>query len=288
VTGANKGIGFWIVKKLVEQSSSDETVILLGSRDLKRGQDALNKLGSPVNVYLLRLDTSSLESIVQAIDEIKQKHGGQLDVIINNAGISMKELSVDAVRQTFTTNYYGIKLLNEHLMPFLRENGRIINVSSQVGPMTLYGTSKDIQEKYTSPTLTSVELDGLVEDFITAIETNTLDARGYHIKSSSLIYGMSKAALNALTQVEMRQWSSLKNFLIVSVTPGFCATDINNNASDARSAELGANSILHAVNSDRSQLQNGAFYRDGKQLPFISEPIPRNQWKNSYEKLNDK
>ncbi|CAF1293161.1 unnamed protein product [Adineta steineri] len=289
VTGANKGVGFWIVKKLVEEKSShEETVVLLGSRDVKRGQDALIKLGSPSNVFLLQLDTSSLESIVRVTNEIQQKYAGQLDVIINNAGISVKEVSVDAARQTFATNYYGVKLLNEHLLPFLREHGRIINVSSQIGPMTLYETSKNIQEKYTASTLTLTELDSLVEDFIASIKTNTLDAAGYSIKSCSPIYGMSKAALNALTQVEMRQWKNMKNLLIVSVTPGFCATDINNNAPDARPVEFGADSILHAVNSPLSELENGAFYRDGELLPFIFKPIARDQWKNFSKELNQK
>ncbi|CAF4234273.1 unnamed protein product [Adineta steineri] len=60
ITGANKGIGFEVIKKLLEEpSSSTNNLILLGSRDLKRGQDALVKLGSPSNVHMLQLDTSS-------------------------------------------------------------------------------------------------------------------------------------------------------------------------------------------------------------------------------------
>lgn len=76
VTGANKGIGFEVVKKLAAESSSNGTVILLGSRDLQRGQDALIQLKSPSNVHILQLDTSSRESILRAIEEIKQKYGG--------------------------------------------------------------------------------------------------------------------------------------------------------------------------------------------------------------------
>ncbi|CAF4264724.1 unnamed protein product, partial [Adineta steineri] len=56
VTGANKGIGFEVIKKLLEESSaSSNNLILLGSRDLKRGQDALLQLGSPSNVHVLQL-----------------------------------------------------------------------------------------------------------------------------------------------------------------------------------------------------------------------------------------
>ena len=75
VTGANRGIGFLVVKKLVEASSSNSTVILLGCRDLQRGQDAFIQLNCPSNVHVLQLNTSSRESIIRAIDEIKQKYG---------------------------------------------------------------------------------------------------------------------------------------------------------------------------------------------------------------------
>jgi NAD(P)-dependent dehydrogenase (short-subunit alcohol dehydrogenase family) len=92
-------------------------MILLGSRDLKRGCDAFIQLNSPSNIHVIQLDTSSRESIIRAIDEIKQKYGGQLDVVINNAAISSREINVDTARVLFNTNYYGIKILNEHVIP---------------------------------------------------------------------------------------------------------------------------------------------------------------------------
>ncbi|CAF4620585.1 unnamed protein product, partial [Rotaria socialis] len=101
------------------------------------GEDALIQLGSPSNVHVLQLDTSSRESIIRAKDEIKQKYGGQLDVVINNAAIIRKDLSADAAREIFGTNYYGVKILNEYLFPLMQENGRIINVSSRAGPIVL-------------------------------------------------------------------------------------------------------------------------------------------------------
>jgi carbonyl reductase 1 len=220
---------------------------------------------------------SSTESINQAVSEIKEKYDGQLDIVVNNAGVLIGEVTVEVARTTFAINYYGIKLLNEQLFPLIRKNGRIINVSSQLAAMVLYESSVVLQEKYTSPTLTIEELDQLVEDFISAIGTNSLDKLGYHIETFGLVYGLSKAALNALSQIEARQWSTTKNLLVVSVSPGFCATDMTKHAVDARSPELGADSILHAVNTPMNELENGGFYRDGKQLPLISAPIARVQ-----------
>ncbi|CAF3797795.1 unnamed protein product [Rotaria sp. Silwood1] len=269
VTGANKGIGFEVVKKLVKESPINNNIILLGSRDLKRGQDALVRLGSPTNVYLLQIDISSRDSIAHATDEIKCKYGGQLDILINNAAIGELELTVESAREVFSINYYGMKTLNEHLFPLVRDNGRVINVASACGPNMLFEASKDLQEKYSSSTLTTEQLDCLVEDFISAIAKNTIEELGYNPKSSYLIYSVAKAAVIALTRIEARQWSGAKAVLILSVCPGFCATDINKNAPGARPAELGADSILYVANAPQSELENGCFYRDGQQLPQI-------------------
>jgi carbonyl reductase 1 len=270
VTGANKGIGFAVVKKLVEQCPTEETIILLACRDLQRGQDALVQLGSPGHVHLLQLDMSSMESILRGVAQIKEKYADDhLDVVINNAAITNKEVHVQSAREIFATNYYGIKLLNEQLAPLMRDHGRIINVSSQLGPMVLQQVSSALQEQYTSPTLKIEQLDHLIEELISGIESDTLDNLGYHVKTHPLLYGLSKAALNALSQIEARQWSPTKHLLVLSVSPGFCATDMTQNAATARSAELGALSILHGINTSPDELVNGGFYRDGEQLPLV-------------------
>lgn len=266
VTGANRGLGYEVIKKLVETNSGfNNDLILLGSRDVKRGQEAIVKLGSPSNVHVIQLDTSSPESIARATDEIKQKYGGQLDILINNAGIGKVEKTVDAAREVFATNYYGVKLLNDYLSPLIRENGRIINVASEVGAWTLHEMSEDLQKKYQSPTLTEEQIDALLNEFISAIQTNTEGKLGYNEKSLALVYGVSKTALIALTQVEARQWSGAKNVLVLSVCPGYCATDMNAGRPGARPPELGADSILHPVKAPANELVNGAFYQDGQQ-----------------------
>ncbi len=84
-----------------------------------------------------------------------------------------------------------------------------------------------------------------------------------------LYYGASKLGVNILTLLEARDWNkkySATNVIISAVCPGFCATDLNNKAEGARSAELGADSILHAVYTQN--LENGQFWRDGSRLPL--------------------
>ena len=268
ITGANKGIGFEVIKKLLaDKSPSNNNLILLGSRDLKRGQEALVKLGSPSNVHVLQLDTSSAESIARATDEIKQKYGGQLDVLVNNAAIATRNDTVEAVRDIFATNYYGIKMVNKHFFPLIRENGRVVNVSSEVGAWALHDMTGEIQKKYKSVTLTEEELDGLVKDFISAFATKTVDKILPNTKLPALSYAGSKTALTALTHIQARQWSGAKNVLVVAVCPGYCSTDMNNHGPGSRPPALGAESILYVVNTPKADLENGEFYQDGKKLP---------------------
>lgn len=193
--------------------SYNNDIILLGSQDVQRGQDALKKLNSPSNVQLFQLDTSSNESISHAVNEIKQKYGGQLDILINNAALLTQELTANAGRELLQTNYYGVKTLNEQLFPLLRENARVVNVSSGVGPWALYDYSKELQEKYLSPTLTIEQLDRLVEGFISAIEINHLKTLGYESKSPTIVYKFSKVVLYALSRIQARQWTGKKKIL---------------------------------------------------------------------------
>ena len=264
ITGANKGLGFEVVKKLLKDASSSNDRILLGSRDVKRGEEAIRTLGSPSNVHLLQLDTSSSDSIAHAIKEIKQKHGGQLDILINNAGIAKIGNTAEVAREIFATNYYGVNALNEQASPLIRENGRIINVASEVGAWTLHDMSSQLQSRYKSPTLTKEQIDGLLQEYIAALESKTADQVGYNTKFPILSYGVSKAALIALTHVEARQWSGAKNVLILAVCPGYCDTDLTNHGAGSRPAEIGADSMLHPVNAPANTLIDGEFYQDGE------------------------
>jgi carbonyl reductase 1 len=159
ITGANKGIGFEVVKKLSANHPTD--LILLGSRDQKRGEEALTQLGSPSNVKVLILDASSKESIEQAKQEIQNKHGGYLDVLINNAGIAKTEIGLKTLQDTFNTNFYGVKQMNDTMSPLLRDNGRVINVSSLLGAVAMKHCSQDLKAKFLNPNLTETQLEQL-------------------------------------------------------------------------------------------------------------------------------
>ena len=93
ITGANKGIGLATVKKLLESFS--DTYLLLGSRDLTRGKQALENLlkGNPEfedRIYLVQIDVEQDDSVNSAAEEVTETFGktpGTLYGIVNNAGI---------------------------------------------------------------------------------------------------------------------------------------------------------------------------------------------------------
>lgn len=89
VTGANKGIGYEIVKALLE--SDKPYHVFLGSRSIERGKEAVATLqeeciDSLNTVEALQVDITSDLSIQKAFETVKASVG-HIDTLINNAGM---------------------------------------------------------------------------------------------------------------------------------------------------------------------------------------------------------
>src|SRR5580692_2353970 len=81
VTGANQGVGFQVAKEL----AANGITVLVGSRDLARGEAAAKEIGA--GAVALQLDVTDGASIAAAARRIA-KEFGRLDLLINNAAIS--------------------------------------------------------------------------------------------------------------------------------------------------------------------------------------------------------
>ncbi|XP_040325337.1 carbonyl reductase [NADPH] 3-like [Herpailurus yagouaroundi] len=95
VTGANKGIGFAIVRDLCRQFFGD---VVLTARDEARGRAAVQRLqaeGLSPRFHLLDID--DLQSIRAMRDFLREEYGG-LDVLVNNAGIAFDSKNVGTLR----------------------------------------------------------------------------------------------------------------------------------------------------------------------------------------------
>lgn len=142
VTGANKGIGFEVVKQLAQYGF----YVYLGSRNLESGLSAREKLNAEGidNIEAVQLDVADPGSIQAARNTIGLKTR-VLDVLINNAGISgglqQSALAspVDQFRSVFETNLFGVIGVTQAFMDLLKGSiaPRIVNVSTSMASLAL-------------------------------------------------------------------------------------------------------------------------------------------------------
>jgi NAD(P)-dependent dehydrogenase (short-subunit alcohol dehydrogenase family) len=147
ITGANKGIGFETARQLGKQGYH----VLVAARDANRGNEAVNKLkGEGFSAEFVELDVTSDADRKAVAKHIAERHGGRLDVLINNAGVVIdrtgkaSEATQDALHQTFDANFFAVVALTQELLPFVRRSdaGRIVNLSSGLGSLTLHSDPK--------------------------------------------------------------------------------------------------------------------------------------------------
>lgn len=226
VTGANKSIGFEVVKQLIDKGY----YVYLGSRNLQKGQDAVRQLQSD-NVEVIQIDLNDKESI-QAAHEQLSKKVTSLDVLINNAGIlggiqqGATTTDITIFREVFETNLFGVVLMTQIFLDLLKKSDapRIVNVTSGLGSLTLHN---DPNWKY------------------------------YKVKSA--VYGPSKSALNAYTIVlayELRD----TNFKVNAVDPGYTATDFNHHSGSGTIEDAAARIVKYAIIDENGP--TGGFFSD--------------------------
>jgi len=139
VTGANKGIGFEIVRQLARKNFH----VFLSARNEAAGEAAAEKLRADGTVTFLQMDVSKIESVRGAAEQFG-KQADHLDSLINNAGIALDDdedvlkISVETVETTLRTNALGSLMVSQAFMPFLQKSNspRIVNVSSGAGQLT--------------------------------------------------------------------------------------------------------------------------------------------------------
>lgn len=230
VTGANKGIGFAIVKKLL--ADFENTYIFLGARDVLKGSQAVATLESENpnwkdRVRAIELDCSAQESVTKASNIIKEICGSELHPlygIINNAGIGF---GYD-MQATMATNLYGVKRVTESFLPLLSPTeGRIVNVSSGSGTATLFliknyfdseatclmcltapmfvtKCSPERKSFFVNSQVTFDEIDNLIKECLLLEPSGeaAFEAKGL---GSGQAYGLSKACLNLYTMLVSRE-----------------------------------------------------------------------------------
>lgn len=232
VSGANTGVGFQIAKALAENNYT----VYVGSRDLKKGEIAVDKIGSQARA--IQLDITDPDSVNTAVDTVKNEFG-YLTLLVNNAAIShaaepgrtMEEVlgaqrasivPINELKKVWDTNVFGTLAATQAFLPLLQKatSARIVTVSSALGSL---GINSNPENPYRS--------------------------------SFDAAYGASKTALNGIflsLAIELEN----TNIKVHLVSPGFTATALNNFQGTDTVEEGSAEPIRVALAED---LPNGSF-----------------------------
>lgn len=212
VTGANKGIGYEIVRQLAEKNYH----VFLGARNAELGQKAVQSLGFS-NISFVQVDISDTQSIQNSKNKILEVTD-HLDLLINNAGIALDfnilptELKVETLREEFDVNFFGTFQMIQTFLPLLKKSqgGKIVNVTTDMASQTMFDNG----------------------------EVHPLNILGYN---------SSKTAVNSLTLAFGKEFGT-NGPEILGVTPGFTTTDLNGNAPGGKTTAEGAQIIItHAL-----------------------------------------
>ena len=132
ITGANAGVGFETTLELARENVK----VIMACRNLHKAEAARQKILDQIpaaELQVLQLDISEPDSIASFTREFVEQVG-ELDLLINNAGIVGKELQRNSVGQEMqiATNYLGCFSLTGQLMPYFRKETptRILNIGS--------------------------------------------------------------------------------------------------------------------------------------------------------------
>jgi NAD(P)-dependent dehydrogenase (short-subunit alcohol dehydrogenase family) len=132
ITGASKGLGLSLVKKLLQRGYSVAATT-------RHTQSLIEEVGEASEKFLpLKVTLTDNGNVKTAIERIIA-HFGRIDVVVNNAGYgqtgTLEELTDDEVRNNFDVNVFGTLNIIRNVMPYLRSqtSGRIFNISSAGG-----------------------------------------------------------------------------------------------------------------------------------------------------------
>ncbi|KAM9320698.1 carbonyl reductase [NADPH] 1-like [Gastrophryne carolinensis] len=227
VTGGNKGIGLAIVRALCKQFQGD---VYLTARNVQLGEEAVRLLKEEEGLSALfhQLDINDLNSIRALRDFLKNKYGG-VDVLVNNAGIAFKvaDKTPFAIQAdvTLRTNFFATRDVCTELLPLIKHNGRVVNVSSVMSQRALAGCSPELKERFRSDTITEEELVKLMEKFVEDAKNGDHQKKGW----ANTAYGVSKIGVTVLSRIQARQLRETRKgdgVILNACCPGWVRTDM--------------------------------------------------------------
>lgn len=234
VTGANKGIGYEVARRLGTQG----VTVFIGARNLQLGEAAAATLrAAGCDAHFVELDVTKPATITAAANSIRTRHG-RLDILINNAGIAEKGDGLpgiadpEAIRRVLDVNFFGVLAVTQAMLPLVRNalSGRIVMVSSGLGSLTW-----------------------------------NADPNWSFAAIKPLGYNGSKAMLNMMT-VQLAWELRDTPIKVNTVNPGYTATDLNGNSGNQTVAEGAAEIVRQSLVPDDAP--TGGFFETGGVVPW--------------------
>ncbi|MDB4946148.1 MAG: short-chain dehydrogenase [Labilithrix sp.] len=236
ITGGNRGIGLQTALDL----GSKGVTIVIGARDPGKAEDAVKQLRTAgVTAEAIAYDAARPESDRAVYAHLEKKYG-RLDILVNNAGTleepltgnTSKDLPIATLRSTFDTNFFAVVSLTQTLLPLLEKApaGRIVNLSSILGSLTLHSTPD-------SPIATS----------------------------KSFGYNASKAALNAFT-VHLAAALAGTKVKVNAAHPGWVKTPLGGPSAPMEVRDSSKTSVRLALLGDDGP--TGGFFHENDTLPW--------------------
>lgn len=147
ITGASSGIG----KALAEKFAKEGHDLVLAARRVERLEELREKLNN-VEVLPVKTDVTKEEDCKALINSAVEKFG-KIDILINNAGISMRalleDLETSVLRRVMDVNYWGTVYCTKYALPYvLKQKGSVVGVISTGGYIGLPGRTGYSSSKF--------------------------------------------------------------------------------------------------------------------------------------------
>lgn len=211
ITGGTDGIG----KAMVEQFLRKQALVATCGRNIEKLIQLKTEINHP-NLFTMQCDVSDEDSAKNFIEGVINRFG-KIDVLVNNAGISMrslfKDVSLEAMKKVMDVNFWGsVHCTKYALESITRQKGIIVGISSIAGYRGLPGRGGYSASKFA--------LNGWLE----ALRTELLDD-GVHVMWVAPGFTQSNVRKVALTKDGKEQGDSPLNESKL-MTADECATHI--------------------------------------------------------------
>lgn len=188
VTGASSGIGRACAIEFAKNGYS----VVLSARNLDTLKKAEEKCNNEGGSHLIVKADVSIESDCKNIVDKCIEHFGRLDILINNAGVSMRaafsDLDIDVFKTLMDVNFWGTVFCTKYSLPHIIETkGTIVGISTIAGFVGLPGRTGYSASKFA------------VNGFLKALRTENFK-KGINILITSPWFVSSNIRNNALTK----------------------------------------------------------------------------------------